>query len=262
MGRSDAVGLPAVTPRSTRSFVGCIILLGFWFAAAAIGSPLLPSPLDVVASLAELAGKGILAEDTGASLYRVLCGVGIATALGCLLAALSFAWPPLSEFLSGPVELARPIPPIAWIPLAIMLFGTGNSSAVAIVGLAAFFPIWLGAQQGLDRLRSPHLRAARSLGAGRWILLTDIVVPSVAPYFLHGMRIGVGLAWFSVVAAEMMGARSGLGNGIQLFSLNLQIAPLYAYLLVIGGIGFMLNLMLSRAVDRVGWWQSGARDLG
>jgi ABC-type nitrate/sulfonate/bicarbonate transport system permease component len=144
-----------------------------------------------------------------------------------------------------------------------MIFGIGNGPAVAIVGLAALFPIWLGAQQGITQLRLPHFNAARSLGAGRWILLTDVVIPSVVPYVLHGLRIGVGLAWFSVVAAEMMGVPSGLGNGIQLFSLNLEIAPLYGYLLVIGVIGFLLNQLLAMVAARRGWWRfEGVRSLG
>ena len=112
-----------------------------------------------------------------------------------------------------------------------------------------FCPTWFGVLQGLKEVREQHLRAAYSLGCSRILLVTDVIVPSVLPYFVHGLRLGVGLGWFCVVAAEMMGASTGLGYGVQLSSLNLEMERLYVYLFVIGLIGLASNWLLL-ALDR------------
>jgi ABC-type nitrate/sulfonate/bicarbonate transport system permease component len=207
-------------------------------------------------SLVRLFAGGRLQHDIVVSILRVSAGVLLSSAIVVVLAIATAYRPIVGAILSGPIELARPVPPIAWIPLAIMMLGLGDRAAVSIVALGSFFPVWMGALQGLSRLEQRHLHAARSLGAGRFIILTDVVIPSVMPFLLHGLRLGVGIGWFSVVAAEMMGAPSGLGQGIQLLSLNLQIAELYGYILVIGAIGFVFNFLLLRVERHVGRWRA------
>jgi ABC-type nitrate/sulfonate/bicarbonate transport system permease component len=239
-----------------RALCGCLVFILLWAGLSRTGAALLPSPLAVAEAFAGLAVQGQLARDVSASLYRVIAGVGMAFGLVLALTAVAMLSPAVSDFVSGPLELVRPVPPIAWIPLAIMLLGIGNASAIAIVALGAFFPMWLSALRGIAGVRRAHIMAARSLGARSRELLSDVIVPSWLPYGLHGLRLGVGMGWFSVVAAEMMGATMGLGQGVQLFSLNLQIAQLYAYIVTIGVLGFSLNHLLMTVERRSGRWQS------
>jgi ABC-type nitrate/sulfonate/bicarbonate transport system permease component len=206
--------------------------------------PLLSSPAAVADALADLAAQGRLFADAAASTYRVLIGVSIALTLTVVLVAMAVLVRHLADIFSGPIELARPVPPIAWVPLAIMVLGVGDSSAAAIVAIGAFFPMWLSTIRGVAAIRHTHILAAQSLGARARHLAAYIVIPSVLPHALHGLRVGVGMGWFSVVAAEMMGASSGLGHGVQLFSLNLEIANLYAYIGSIGVLGFTFNILL------------------
>lgn len=242
-----------------------VLLLGLaWWLATPQKSMLVPPLAEVARDAAGLLRSGAMARDALASLGRVGPGVGLALAAAVALTGLGAAVRGLGDLLDGILELIRPIPPIAWTPIAILAFGIGNAPAVAIVCLGAFFPIWLGLHQGLREVRAPHLLAARSFGAGRRLLLTDVVIPSVLPYGLHGLRVGLGTGWFCVVAAEMMGAHSGLGYGLQLFSLNLELGRTYAYLIAIGVLGAAMNAAMRAAERHWARWQrlavNGARD--
>jgi ABC-type nitrate/sulfonate/bicarbonate transport system permease component len=227
-----------------RGLAGIALFILIWEISADQNSLLLPSWIDILAQLKGELVDGRLPGDIKASVVRVAAGVALATFIALGLGVLSWFLKSLPQYLNGVVELIRPIPPIAWTPIAIVALGIGNRPAVAIVALGAFFPIWFGVLQGIREVEESHLRAAKSLGAKGLLVFTDIVVPSAIPYLVHGLRLGVGLGWFCVVAAEMMGASSGLGYGVQLSSLNLEMEKLYAYLLVIGIVGYLSNASL------------------
>jgi ABC-type nitrate/sulfonate/bicarbonate transport system permease component len=239
--------------------LGVALTLLVWWVLVPPGGLFLPPLSEVVQALADLAANGTLFRDVADSMLRVLTGVAIAAVIAGALVILSALMPPFGLVLSGPVELLRPIPPIAWVPVAIVIFGVGDAPAVAIVALGAFFPVWLSLRQGLTEVHAQHLLAARSLGASRLGCLTDVVLPSMAPFAFHGLRLGVGLGWFCVVAAEMMGAHSGLGYGVQLFSLNLQLTRTYCYLLAIGVAGMALNYVVAAVEGKVCRWHRLAK---
>lgn len=235
--------------------LGIALLGAAWGLLVPSGHPLVPPLAGVVREVVALARDGVLLLDVGTSLARIVPGVALAVLLALFLAAVTTGASAIGHMLGGVVEVLRPIPPIAWIPVAILVFGIGSAPAVAIVTLGAFFPIWFGVRQGLDNVRSRHLQAAKSLGATRWILIRDVAVPSMLPSALHGLRLGVGFGWFCVVAAEMMGARSGLGYGVQLFSLNLELEKTYGYILVIGLLGASMNFLMRALEVRLTHWQ-------
>jgi ABC-type nitrate/sulfonate/bicarbonate transport system permease component len=242
--------------------LGILLLALLWWRAIPRGNAFVPPLASVVREALALARSGTLLKDAGASVGRVLPGVGIAFAAAALFSSLGAAVERLGALSDGVLELFRPIPPIAWAPIAILAFGIGDAPAVAIVTLGAFFPIWLGMQQGFRSVRQQHLWAARSFGAGRLVVATDVLFPSVLPSALHGLRVGVGTGWFCVVAAEMMGAQSGLGYGVQLFSLNLELGKTYTYLLAIGVLGALMNALLKALERRSGRWHRLAVDGG
>jgi len=225
----------------TLNILGVLLVCGVWAAVVKPGGVFMPALSDVAGQFAALMKSGLLLKDTLASVARVLAGVGFATLVVMVLAVLAVIIKEFGFLLGGPVEILRPVPPLAWVPIAILIFGIGDAPAIAIVALGAFFPIWLGVQQGFSEIRLQHLLAARSFGATARIRLTDVVIPSVTPYAFHGLRLGLGLGWFCVVAAEMMGANSGLGYGVQLFSLNLELGKTYVYILAIGLLGAAMN---------------------
>jgi NitT/TauT family transport system permease protein len=237
------------------SAIGIVLGVGIWAVVSSPDRPLLPPPEQVLKELYRMAATGTLVRDVGVSVQRVLLGLGLASCIAFALGLLTALWASFGLIIGGPIELLRPIPPLAWAPIAIMAFGVGDAPAVAIVAVGAFFPIWLGIAQGLSEIRLQHIMAARSLGASNATLLVAVVWPSMAPYVFHGLRVGAGLGWFSLVAAEMMGASSGLGYGIQVFSLNLEIIRFYAYLVMIGALGLTFNALLAALGRRIVFWR-------
>lgn len=209
------------------------------------GDLLFPSLSSVVAKAVWMIGDGGLWQDLRASLHRVFVGVVLGTLIAATLALLAYSVRPVGRMLFGVTEVVRPIPPIAWTPVAILLFGVGDPPAIAIVAVGSFGPIWFSLLQGIENVREEHLKAARSLGSGRLGLLLRVVVPAVTPHFMAGIRLGVGVGWFCIVAAEMMGISSGLGQGVLLYSLNVEMEAVFVYLIVIGLAGATINALIA-----------------
>ena len=234
--------------------LGILILGVIWAIFVNPDDVFIPPLPEVASEFVDLTASGLLLADTLASVARVLAGVGIAALIVFLLAVLAVSVREFGFLLGGIVELLRPVPPLAWVPVAILVFGIGDAPAIAVVALGAFFPLWLGMQQGFSEVRAQHILAAHSFGAARIIVLTDVVIPSVMPYAFHGLRLGLGLGWFCVVAAEMMGAHTGLGYGVQLFSLNLELGRTYCYILAIGVLGAAMNYGMRAIEARLFRW--------
>jgi len=158
--------------------------------------------------------SGELPHDAAASLLRVAGGFAIGTGLALPLGLVMGARPRVYELMNPVVQLVRPIPPIAFIPLAILWFGLGNPPAFFLISLGAFFPVLVNTIAGVRNVDSIYLRAARNLGAGEWTLFWRVIVPAAMPYILAGVRIGIGVAFIVVIVAEMIAVNSGLGYRI------------------------------------------------
>jgi ABC-type nitrate/sulfonate/bicarbonate transport system permease component len=233
-----------------------LLLSVWWLAAAWIGNAvLLPSPIAVASSVAELFAAGTLVGDIAASLKRVFVGFFIASALAVPLALLMAFLLPLRRLLLPIVSLLRPIPPIAWIPLAILWFGIGDKPSYFITALAAFFPIFLNSFAGGLAVEPRHIHAARFLGAGQWRLLRAIYLPSALPSIWTGLRIGLGQSWMAVVTAELIAAQSGLGYLIQASRINLETSHVLVGMFTIGVLGALMTALLSYAERFVLPWQ-------
>jgi ABC-type nitrate/sulfonate/bicarbonate transport system permease component len=157
------------------------------------------------------------------------------------------------------IEFLRPIPPIAWIPLAIFWFGIGNLSAGFIVFLGAFFPVFVNSHVGIRSVERVHIEAALTLGASRKLLITDVLIPAAIPHLLAGIRIGLGFGWMAVVAAELIAANSGLGYDIGLNRNLLRTDRILAGMATIGFIGYGMNLGMERLGRLLLPWQANAK---
>jgi ABC-type nitrate/sulfonate/bicarbonate transport system permease component len=228
------------------SAVGITGFLTVWYLASnALNPVLLPQPASVLDAYRELVADGSLAKDTSASLIRVFGGFAIAASIAPPLALLlASSWTLRCIFLPI-VTLIRPIPPIAWIPLAILWFGLGDPPSYFITALAAFFPIFLNSFAGGQSLETEHVNAARSLGAARISVLLRIMLPSALPLIVTGLRIGLGQAWMAVVTAELVAAQSGLGFMIQASRLNLETSRVLVGMTLIGILGASMTAALS-----------------
>ena len=229
-----------------------IALLAVWEIGARLGwinSTLLPPPSQIATALVDWARDGALVLDALASVGRVVAGFALAAILGISVGALVALLPVVRRNVVPVIELLRPIPPIAWIPMAILWFGIGTTSAVFIVCVGGFFPIVTATMHGIAHVRRETIQTARSLGAGQWLTVTHVVLPAALPDILSGVRTGLGSAWMSLIAAELVASQSGLGYRIQLSRLFLRSDSVVAGLLVIGLLGVAMSLGL-RALER------------
>ena len=188
-----------------------VLLTVWWLAVVLTGSAIFPTPWQVVTGTLELARDGTLWDDIGASLMRVATGfllaVSIAVPLGLWMGWVKGAFSTLNPLF----QILRPISPIAWIPIAILWFGVGNSSPIFLIFISSVFPMVVQTTAGVHTIEGRYLRAAENFGVSRYTLFRRVIIPAVLPQIIVGMRIGLGVAWLVVVAAEMIALRSGLG---------------------------------------------------
>ena len=219
-----------------------VLLTAWWLAVIRTGSVIFPSPWQVVAGTVELIEDGTLWMHIGSSLMRVGAGFGLAVLVSVPL-GLWMGWVNGAFVTLNPLfQILRPISPIAWIPIAILWFGVGNASPIFLIFISSVFPMVVQTIVGVHTIERRYLRAAENFGVSRYTLFRQVVIPAVLPQILVGMRIGLGVAWLVVVAAEMIALRSGLGFLI-MDSRNAgnRYDLVVAGMIIIGLIGLMLD---------------------
>ena len=218
------------------------LVAAWWAAVVATGSVVFPTPWQVVTGTVELIRDGTLWEHIFASLLRVGVGFGLAVLVAVPL-GLWMGWKRGAYLTLNPlVQMLRPISPIAWIPIAILWFGVGNVSPIFLIFLSSVFPMVVQTINGVHTIEKRYLRAAENFGVSKATLFRQVVVPGALPQIIVGMRIGLGVAWLVVVAAEMIALRSGLGYLI-IDSRNAgnRYDLVIAGMIIIGLIGLMLD---------------------
>jgi NitT/TauT family transport system permease protein len=237
------------------------LVLAIWWLAAA-QSAIFPTPAGVVLGIVELARQGTLALHVEASLLRVAMGYGLALALAIPLGSLMGWYGGVFQALNPMIQLLRPISPIAWIPLAILWFGVGDGSPTFLIFLSSFFPIVVATTAGVHQVERRYVQAAQNFGVSGLRLFRTIVFPAALPQILTGMRLGLGVAWLVVVAAEMVAIDSGLGYLIiDARNAGSRYDLVVAGMVLIGVIGFGLDLLMRRleSLDEVRWRYENAR---
>ncbi len=243
--------------QSVPSIIVIAIVIAIWWAAVIFTkSAIFPTPLQVVTGTLELARDGTLWEHIGASLMRVGAGFGLAVLLAIPL-GLWMGWVHGAFVTLNPIfQILRPISPIAWIPLAILWFGVGNASPIYLIFIASIFPMIVQTTAGVHTIEKRYLRAAENFDVPRRKLFLQVVLPATLPQIIVGMRIGLGVAWLVVVAAEMIALRSGLGYMI-IDSRNAgnRYDLVVAGMIIIGLIGLMLDglMRLLEGMKLVRW---------
>ena len=233
-----------------------LLLAAWWFLVAATGSVIFPTPWQVVTGTLELVRDGTLFQHIGASLFRVGVGFLLAVAMAVPL-GLWMGWVPrVFETLNPLFQILRPISPIAWIPIAILWFGVGNASPIYLIFISSVFPMIVQTTSGVHTIERRYLRAAENFGVSRRTLFRRVVIPATLPQIVVGMRIGLGVAWLVVVAAEMIALRSGLGYLI-IDSRNAgnRYDLVIAGMILIGLIGLLLDglMRLLEGIRSVRW---------
>ena len=194
------------------------VLLALWAVVSwsgLVSHLFLPTPLEVFNAAVSIAQDGYanasLWEHVGASLLRVMTAAAIAIALGVPVGLLMGMSRWAKGVFDAPIEFYWPLPPLAYLPLMIIWLGIGETSKIALLTLAMLAPIALSAQAGVRSVSRERVNAALSLGANRFQLVREIVLPSALPEILTGVRIAFGVGWSTLVAAELIAATRGVG---------------------------------------------------
>ena len=253
------------------------VVIGLWQAATSLGwanAQVLPSPLAVVergiayllplqpydaaaGSWLKWAVSGELFIDAAGSLYRVvvgfLIGAGLALPLGLAMGASQrvYVW------FNVLVQLVRPIPPIAYIPLSMLWFGLGNPPAIFLIALGAFFPVLMNTIAGVRQVDGIYLRAARNLGASGSTMFLRVILPAAVPYILSGVRIGIGTAFIVVIVAEMVAVNNGLGFRILEAREYFWSDKIIAGMISIGLIGLAIDMAMNKLNNHLLRWHRG-----
>ena len=236
-------------------------MLALWrYSVVWTGTKVFPSPASVAHGLGELLRQHVLWNDVADSLRRVALGFGGAALAGIPI-GLALGWyPVLNQVVNPVVQILRPISPIAWIPVSILLFGVGDRAAVFLIFLAAVFPIMVSCVSSVSNVPAIYRRAGRNFGLSAPQVLARVVFPAALPQILVGLRIALGIAWLVMVAAEMIAVDSGLGYlVIDSRNSGKRYDLVVAAMLLIGLIGLALDLCFRRLreIKSVRW---GFRD--
>ncbi len=241
---------------------GLLLFVLLWQAVVSLGiwpEHLLPSPLSTVKAIAELHTDGTLWPYIGISLYRFATGYLLAAALAIPLGLL-LGWFTRALRMANPVlQMLRPISPTAWFPFIVLWFGIGDAPAIAIITIAAFFPILFSTISAIGRIDPTYLRVADNYGLSRLQFFVKIAIPAAFPSIMVGLHLAIGTAWIFLVSGEMVGAQAGLGYLIVDARNNLRTDMVMAGIVLIGFIGWLLDVSMHRLENFIGshlGWQN------
>jgi ABC-type nitrate/sulfonate/bicarbonate transport system permease component len=251
--------------RRARALAAFLLLWHVLSASGLVPAQIVPPPFTVFRTFAELAldWSDFARENlqfqlviaTGLSLARVAAGLAIGIAVGVAAGGL-VGWFPVAAF---PIDLLirtlRPIPGLAWVPLAIAWFGVGFLGPIFIVSMSAVFPIAIATIHGVRTANPVYVASLRTLGARDWHVVREAILPGAVPSILTGVRVGMNLGWWSVIAAELFGARGGLGFLIRFHGDVVKMPEAMAGMLAVGLVGFVLDRGYAAVHGRLVAWQ-------
>lgn len=243
------------------------LLVLWWVLTTATGlvtSARFPSPADFWASFLQINTRGYagaqLAMHALHSLKLVIMGFAIAVATGVPL-GLWMGWDWRVEAAVNPVFLViRPIPPLAWIPLAILWLGLGDAAKLMVIWFSAFVPSVINAFAGVRNIDRPILEAARMLGTPRWRMVREVIAPAAAPMIFTGLRLSLQASWTTLVAAELVGALVGLGFILNMAQQDIYPGMILVGMVAVGILGWATTWMLAKVERQALAWNVAARD--
>ena len=254
-----------------------LLALALWQALSSLGlinPQIMPSPLAVIRKWGEYLApteaytpqlgnyalwllSGELLQDAYASMSRVIGGFLIGAVLALPLGLLMGTNKTVYKLFDPLIQVLRPIPPIAYIPLAILWFGLGNPPAFFLISIGSFFPILMNTIAGVRHVDGIYVRAARNLGAGQLTMFRRVILPAATPYILTGARIGMGTAFIVVIVAEMIAVNNGLGFRILEAREYFWSDKIIAGMLTIGFFGLAIDIAMNALNNHLLQWHRG-----
>lgn len=243
-------------------FISLAMVVAGWDIAVRLelfSARLLPSPGAVVAAARQMYLDGTLLTDASASFRRALQGFLLGSVIAVTVGALTGRSRIARALLEPTIQVLRPIPVIALVPLAILWFGIGEESKLFLTSLGVFFPVWVNTHTGVSSTRDDYLRVAASVGASGYQTFSRVVIPASLPFVLVGLRQGIAASLILIVASEQSGVAEGLGFRLDQARLFSQPERLFACLVALGVVGALADQIFHRLTRRrVRWAQEQA----
>lgn len=243
--------------RYARAAVAIGVFLVLWELTARLNSEhiaLFPPPTRVFVALASLCASGDLARDLVSSLWRALLGFVAGSLAGIIAGMATGRMERLDSYLSPIIQLFRPLPPVAIIPLVIVWFGIGEISKVFSIAFAVFFPVWVNAHLGTREVPTVYLWSAKTMRLTSISTFYRIILPATLPFLMAGLRTGISVAFVMVFVSELAGASSGIGYEINSSYLAYRVDRMIAALMVLGALGALSDLLLTRTAGLLFPW--------
>jgi NitT/TauT family transport system permease protein len=215
---------------------------------------LFPPPTQVALAFKEMAVSGELLRDIKASLWRAVVGFSIGSSIGICVGLLSGRVAAVSNYFGPLIQLFRPLPPVAIIPLVIVWFGIGEPSKLFSISFAVFFPIWINTHLGVQQVPKTFIWGARTLRVKGPSVLWKVIFPASLPFITAGLRTGVALAFVMVFVSELTGASAGIGYQISVSHLAYRVDRMIAALVLLGLLGAAADAVLTRTLWLVFPW--------
>ena len=242
---------------------GVLIFLGAWYLGGqwVANNPDTQNfadfaPEPAIKALSDLLTTGSLIENSLPSLKRIFLGIIIALAIGIPLGVAIGRFSMLSDSTHLPFQFLRMISPLAWMPIAVLIYPTWDSAIIFLITMAAVWPLILSSAAGVKRIDPSWFTVARNLGASEFQIITKVILPAVLYDIVNGLRLAIGIAWVVIVPAEFLGVSSGLGYAINDARDTLEYDTLAAYVIAIGFIGYVLDSSCGYLTKKINW--SGA----
>lgn len=243
-------------------------VIALWFllttVTGLVTSARFPSPAEFWVSLKQINVRGYagatLVDHALHSLQLVAMGFTVAVMTGVPL-GLWMGWSRRAEAFVNPVFLIiRPIPPLAWIPLAILWLGLGDAAKIMVIWFSAFVPSVINAFTGVRNIEKPVLEAARMLGTPRWRMVREVITPAASPMIFTGLRLSLQASWTTLVAAELVGALVGVGFVLNMAQQDIYPGMILVGMVTVGLLGWATTTLLARAERYALGWNVAARD--
>jgi ABC-type nitrate/sulfonate/bicarbonate transport system ATPase subunit/ABC-type nitrate/sulfonate/bicarbonate transport system permease component len=249
--------MPSALSRILRFLAPVAALIVVWEALSRSGlvnASLFPPPSAVFAAGVGLARSGELGRDVMASLTRIVVGLGGGVIVGIAVGLLTGRSSLASQLLEPLVQLFRPLPPVALIPLIIVWFGIGEAAKFFSIAFAVFFPVWLNTHLGARQIPRRLLWSASTMTHSSRRIFVEVILPAALPFIVAGVRTGVALAFIMVFVAELAGASTGIGYQISISHLAYRIDKMMAALAVLGALGALTDYVVHTATLRLLPW--------
>ena len=239
---------------------GVLIFLGAWYLGGqwVANNPDTQNfadfaPEPAIKALSDLLTTGSLIENSLPSLKRIFLGIIIALAIGIPLGVAIGRFSMLSDSTHLPFQFLRMISPLAWMPIAVLIYPTWDSAIIFLITMAAVWPLILSSAAGVKRIDPSWFTVARNLGASEFQIITKVILPAVLYDIVNGLRLAIGIAWVVIVPAEFLGVSSGLGYAINDARDTLEYDTLAAYVIAIGFIGYVLDSSCGYLTKKINW---------